>query len=206
MKVRRSKIQRLSEQKISRKMTVKELRSYIREGTEAINKYLHQKKHYDVLDKATIQIYNIAGANKRTGDIKKNLYVNKDELLERATRIRAFFALDVYTTQKKQYMNEKMQKAFQHFKETTGIDINEKTYTRMVRVMGDLGDDILEKLGSDQFANLFSTYAYSGSDATIIDIIKEEVEDADGVSQRTLLKRIRNRFKDELVDESDLEY
>jgi hypothetical protein len=112
----------------------------------------------------------------------------------------------VYTTQKKQYMNEKMQKAFQHFKETTGIDINEKTYTRMVRVMGDLGDDILEKLGSDQFANLFSTYAYSGSDATIIDIIKEEVEDADGVSQRTLLKRIRNRFKDELVDESDLEY
>lgn len=200
---RRSQRNILRETSLNKKMTVKEIKSYIRKATDEINKKLKKNgtTGFEVLDEEVDIIKEKYGFKKRKG--KEELKYGfsgkrKEDLYKQATDLRAYFNLDVFTRDGKTYLTEREQRAYEQFKKTTDIQLGEETYRKLLDVFGNLGSGLMESLGSDNIANLYNEYKITGGRFDFVDLVKEIIEENQGVTQDDVVEIIQQELQDRL--------
>ena len=153
---------------ISKKMTVSELKKYIKEETSRINsaikEYNNSKDKNILLEKQYMKLHKITGKNSgkitdklRLGYSKKK----KSELLKQARAIERFEKFDIYTDygkkRIKEYRRDNYNTLISNLKEK-GYDsyISYNEYINMVETFGSLGESALSKFSSDVVVDLYS--------------------------------------------------
>ena len=153
---------------ISKKMTVSELKKYIKEETSRINsaikEYNNSKDKNILLEKQYMKLHKITGKNSgkitdklRLGYSKKK----KSELLKQARDIERFEEFDIYTDygkkRIKEYRKDNYNTLISNLKDKGyDSDISFSEYINMAETFGSLGESALSKFSSDVVVDLYS--------------------------------------------------
>ena len=162
---------------ISKKMTRKQLQSYIREATRTINQSLDEIAGNEVLETSLNRLKDASGVKGRGGKLGLGLNKNKNALLMQARMLKGHFGLDVYTSNADEYIEEKTIRAYATFKERSKKDISLNDYLELVNVFGGLESTILEALSSKQVRAYYTKYADKTNSKNMTELLTELYED-----------------------------
>lgn len=205
--MRRSGRYKLFNTTISKKMTTKQLQSYIRQATTEVNKTIGKRgTGSEQLDKS-IKWLQKRGGVRKVKDKNKNVIEQvgynfrgkkKDELLRQARMLKQHIAFDIETREGKEFLKEKQLKAYNKFKKLQK-NISKADYVKLVDIMGSLQEGLVKELTSKQVANLFVSSSDISSD-DFIDIVTEVIKETkgDGLTTTQLLDAIYERLQEEL--------
>ena len=153
---------------ISKKMTVSELKKYIKEETSRINsaikEYNNSKDENILLEKQYTKLHKITGKSRGKITDKLRLGYSKKkklELLKQARYIERFEKFDIYTYYGKkrieEYRRDNYNTLISNLKEKGyDSDISYNEYINMVETFGSLGESALSKFSSDVVVDLYS--------------------------------------------------
>ena len=198
---------RLYDTTISKSMTIPQLKKYIRQATEEINKSIKARgTGSEQLDKSINYLKKVGGV-KKVKDKNKNIISKvglsfskkkKEDLLKQARMLKQHIGFDIETRSGKEYMQEKEAKAFKTFKKHTGIALSKEDYRRLVDILGDLGTTLVSQLTSDQVAEFFSRSKDKMSGNSLVELIIEVYNENDGLTKTEMLEAINDRLVEEL--------
>lgn len=192
---------------ISKKMTNKQLQSYIRQATTEINKTIGKRgTGSEQLDKS-IKWLQKSGGVKKVKDKNKNVIEQvgfnfkgkkKDDLLRQARMLKQHIAFDIETREGKEFFKEKQLRAYTNFKKLQK-NISKAEYVKLVDIMGSLQNSLIKDLPSKHIVNLIiSSGGVSSSD--FIDIVTDVIKETkgDGLTTTQLLDAIYERLQEVL--------
>lgn len=196
----------LANMTISKKMTRKQLQSYIREATRTINKSLGEIEGNDVLETSLNRLKEASGVKSRAGKLGMGLGKKKDDLLRQARMLKGHFGLDVYTSNADEYIEEKVFRAYESYKKNNKADLSFNDYLELTNIFGGLNDTIFEVLGSEQVRKYYQTYSSKTNSKTITDLItdiyndhKQDIINGKSITKRQMRsligKELKNMFK-----------
>lgn len=208
---RKSERMKLYETKLSTKMTVSQLKSFIRKATKEVNKSIKKKGTGNAqLDKSINFLKKRGGTKKEKGIEKVGLHFSgkkKRDLYEQARLLKSHFQIDMYTKRGKDFLLEREEKAYGTFLKDRDVNLSKTDYRRMVEIFGMLGDSIVEKLSSVQLSNLFSYSSDRLSNDEFFDIVygvyTENLNTK--LSRSQMLKKIEKRIQEEAAAFEDEE-
>lgn len=206
---RLKRIQELRDTELSKELTMKQLKDYIRKATQSINANLKEYEKYEYLETSVRRIKDIKKQKKGEKVILGVTGKNKDELFAQAQMLKSHFRLDAETLDAQLYNNEKNEKAFETFKERYGkLDKNftRDDWLKLVELYGASGSDIISQFDSKQLIKIYNQYKqYDNADTTMlqvmIDIVKENKNSGNGLTRRQARSLLNQRLKDILVGE-----
>lgn len=207
---RMSRRMKIYNQTISKKMTKAQLKSYIKQATEEINKSIKVRGTGNEQVDKSIKFLQAEGGIKKVkvGNTQVNKIglgyskKTKAELLKQARLLKQHIGIDDYTKQGKSMFSEREDKAYKKAAKTLfkdrDIKLSKTEYRRLVDVFGGLGESLLSKLSSDQVAYMFSEKGANMSTEDFTNIIKEVVEENPGLSRTKTLDLIYERLAEEI--------
>lgn len=166
----------------SKNWTVRELREYISENVENINKitrnYAEQagKGSSDKRYEQQIKKLQKSTGQKRTGrgeKIIKGLRKKKEELLKQAKQFVSFFKFAEKTPPAKEFDNPKVERAYQTFTQNYG-DMERKDYESMVNVFGSIN---------------FSDWGYEANADNVVGNVQEYVQE--GFTDKEIVRAMK---------------
>ena len=157
---------------ITNKMTVADLKSYIRGATTLLN--MQGEGSSRPVQQSISYVKNKLGTNKRTGELKLGFKgKRKADLLRQARLLKGHAVISKDYGDRSEYAKEKVKKAYDKFKENTGAEVDFNDYVWFAEHMGDLRD-IIEQLDSDQVVALYDTYkSEPAAKASLFDLLRE---------------------------------
>ena len=173
--------------------TVKELKKFIRSGIDYINemyKYIESKeiKFKKPQQNFFDEIESMTTRGRLGNKLGYGLNMRKADLLDKAENIRRFMRLS------RDYDEEKINKAYETFKNRVGEDITEEEYGKIVNVYAGLGGDVLEKFGSTNVVSLIKTYTNVES-YKLVSIIYKAVRNPSNITQYDFVYDVKEKVK-----------
>jgi len=202
---RKRELEKLLSKPISSKMSVKELKSYIKTVTNYVNKTVQNKsinKNIQVLKSAKIigERYGLKKGTKGKGtlmiEVKKGTRfeaktgvlkygysgkgITKEDLLAHARLLKSHLGIDEYTTVGEKLLEENREKWYESFiSQGPYSDMTREEYNDLVKVFGAMGSKLVEKYGSKNIVTLFTDMRRDskGASTNFVDLAREVYND-----------------------------
>lgn len=192
------------------KMTVKELKEFIRYQTGKANLSISEYKQNDftntMYDSGISKLQEVSGVNKKTGAIAlKFTGKNKAELVRQARELKYFNKWDIYSTEGKATLDEKSRKAYETFKENYGDNWSEQEWRDLVEAFGSVGNAMHEfgygdkdrKAGATGGEALIQAVGDIKDKAKVnlLTAMQQSVRESKGLTNRERIKDITDRMQ-----------
>lgn len=111
-----------------------------------------------------------------------------------------FINWDISSPVGKEEQEEKKQKSYKEFIANPNFkDVTYDEWRQLVEIFGALGDDIITKFHSDDFADTINTYRKQGFQASsLVEIAQTAVAKREGLQKSEVLEVVREEIKKEL--------
>lgn len=193
---------------ISDQWTTRELRAYIREETENMNRrlieyYASETNPNPVVNQLKMRLLELGSGAKENKPVeiqKIGLGLTnktKSELLQQARALHEAINVDIYTPQGIRDYDEKEKQQYETFIKNrpalAGMSLDE--YHDLVEAFGALGTHVLEEFGYEELAQIY----YSTKGVKKLDLV-EAVKDikretkGEGLDQTQLIDKLRERM------------
>lgn len=131
--------------------------------------------------KDAIEDANILAGKKNRNKLIQGLDRNrtKESLIRQARELKSIENMDIYTKYGQEKLAERYYKSYETFKENFDFDeLTEEEYRNMVEAFGAIGNDIVDRKSSNDFADAYRNASEKGK-VKFVDLWKEAVKYSD---------------------------
>ena len=128
--------------------------------------------------KDAIEDANILAGKKNRNKLIQGLDRNrtKESLIRQARELKSIENMDIYTKYGQEKLAERYYKSYETFKENFDFDeLTEEEYRNMVEAFGAIGNDIVDRKSSNDFADAYKNASEKGK-IKFVDLWKEAVK------------------------------